>query len=349
MIGNLITIASKPSQPWEATHASRNEQSRSGPGPAAQPFDSSRRRHPMSQDIKSAVSQATLRLLRPLARFLLEARIGIGEFNALARLAYVQAAVQSAAGGGYRVNVSRIAALTGLTRVEVAALLAEERGAPPREHRGRVRAERVLHGWWNDPEFQDRSGAPEHLKRKGPKHSFAALVKRYSGDAHNAAAILDELLHSQAVRERQDGTLEALSRTCANVSWDSRGIEAVGEELAEHFETLLYNLKNPDQPRFARRVVCAYLDAYAARVVIPELAEQAEIFLEGAQDVLTRPKSGAGSKQRPPNGLKVAVALQFFQEPAQTPAASSGRSRSNRAPRPSRRASKKSSRTTGGL
>ena len=57
----------------------------------------------MSGDVKSAVSAATLRLLRPLARFLLEARIGIGEFNALARLAYVQAAVQSgAAGGGYR-------------------------------------------------------------------------------------------------------------------------------------------------------------------------------------------------------------------------------------------------------
>ena len=302
----------------------------------------------MSGDVKAAVSAATLRLLRPLARFLLEARIGIGEFNALARLAYVQAAVQSAAaGGGYRVNVSRVAALTGLTRVEVAALLAEERGAPPRQHRGRVRAERVLHGWWNDPEFQDRSGAPERLKRKGPRLSFAALVKRYSGDAHNAAAILDELLHSQAVREREDGTLEALSRTCANVSWDSRGIEAVGEELTEHFETLLYNLKNPGQPRFARRVVCAYLDAYAARVVIPELAEQAEIFLEGAEDVLNRQKSGADSKRRPANGLKVAVALQFFQEPAQTPAPSLGRSRSDRALRPSRRPSKRSSRSMG--
>jgi hypothetical protein len=304
----------------------------------------------MSADIKSAVSAATLRLLRPLARFLLEARIGIGEFNALARLAYVQAAVHSAAaGGGYRVNVSRIAALTGLTRVEVAALLAEERGAPARPHRGRVRAERVLQGWWTDPEFQDRSGAPEHLKRKGPKHSFAALVKRYSGDAHNAAAILDELLQSQAVRQREDGTLEALSRTCANVSWDSRGIEAVGEELAEHLETLLYNLKNPGQPRFTRRVVCRYLDAYAARVVIPELAEQAEIFLEGAQDVLTRSKYGADSKRASANGLKVAVALQFFQEPAQKPHVSAERAHAERALRRSRRGSKKSSRSMGAL
>lgn len=273
----------------------------------------------MRRDVKSAVNAATLRLLEPLARFLLEARIGIGEFNALARLAYVKAAVQGVAGGGaYRVNVSRVAAATGLTRVEVAALLAEERGAPPREHRGRVRAERVLAGWWNDPQFQDRTGAPLRLSRKGGRHSFAALVKRHSGDSHNTAAILDELLRSQAVREREDGTLEAISRTCVNVGWDEEGIAALGDELAEHFETLLYNLKNPDHPRFARRVVCGHLDAYAARVVIPELAEQAEIFLEGAQDALSHPKYTADSKRSPASGLKVAVALQFFQEPAVT-------------------------------
>lgn len=271
----------------------------------------------MSQDIQSAVRAATLELLKPLARFLLEARIGIGELNALARRAYVQAAVQNAAAAGtYRVNVSRIAAATGLTRVEVAALLAEEHGAPPREHRGRVRAERVLGGWWNDPSFQDGDGKPKRLRRKGSGASFAALVKLYSGDTHNAAAILDELLRSQAVREREDGTLEAQSRTCANVSWESEGIAALGEELAEHFETLLYNLKNPDRPRFARRVVCRYLDAYAARVLIPEITEQAEIFLEGAQDALDHPKYTASGKGAAARGLKVAVAVQVFEEPA---------------------------------
>lgn len=271
----------------------------------------------MSKDIHSAVSAATLTLLKPLARFLLEARLGVGELAALARRAYVQAAVQNAAAAGtHRANVSRIAAATGLTRVEVAALLAEERGAPPRERRGRVRAERVLLGWWNDPAFQDASGAPQRLKRKGPGASFASLVKRYSGDSHNAAAILDELLRSQAVREWEDGSLEALSRTCANVSWDSEGIAALGEELAEHFETLLYNLKNPDRPRFARRVVCGYLDAYAARVVIPEIAEQAGIFLEGAQDSLDHPRYSTRGKGSAARGLKVTVAVQVFEEPA---------------------------------
>lgn len=271
----------------------------------------------MSRNVAAAAEAATLRLLEPLARLLLDARIGIGEFSTLARLAYVRAAVQEAQESrAGRVNVSRIAATTGLTRVEVAALLAEQRGARPRKQRGRVRAERVLQGWWNDPQFQDRSGAPARLPRKGARRSFAALVKRHSGDSHNAAAILEELLHSQAVRENADGTLQAVSRTCVNVGWDEEGIEALGEELAEHIETLLYNLKNPDRPRFAKRVVCCDLDPYAARVIVPELAEQAEIFLEGAQDALNRPKHPSHKRHSRPNALQFAVAVQFFQKPA---------------------------------
>jgi predicted component of type VI protein secretion system len=178
----------------------------------------------MTRTVTAAVNTATLRLLEPLARLLLDARIGIGEFSALARLAYVKAALREAQeSGAGRVNVSRIAATTGLTRIEVAALLAEQRGAPPRKQRGRVRAERVLQGWWSDPQFQDRTGAPARLPRKGARRSFAALVKRHSGDSHNTAPILEELLRSQAVREHPDGSLEAISRTCVNVGWDEEG------------------------------------------------------------------------------------------------------------------------------
>jgi Family of unknown function (DUF6502) len=280
----------------------------------------------MSRNVATAVNAATLRVLEPLARFLLEARIGIGEFNALARRAYVQAAVAENSGGGSgRVNVSRVAAATGLTRVEVSALLAEQRGAPPRKKRGRVRAERVLQGWWNDAQFQDRNGSPLRLPRSGPKRSFAALVRRHSGDSHNSAAILEELLRSQAIREHPDGTLEALSRSCLNVGWDEAGIEAFGEELAEHLETLLYNLRNPAHPRFSKRVVCAQLDPHAARVIIPEIAEQAEIFLEGAQDALNRPRHPTHRRESRSDALRFSVALQFFQTPAPRSGSSQGR------------------------
>jgi Family of unknown function (DUF6502) len=270
----------------------------------------------MNDRVKSAVSAATLRLLNPLARFLLEARIGVGELYALSKLAYVAVAAERAkAGGGpQRPNVARIAAETGLTRVDVAALLAELAGQEAPARRGRVRAERVLSGWWDDPAFQDHTGAPALLKLKGARQSFATLVKRHSGDRHTAP-ILDELLRSKAVRQLADGRLEAVSRTCVSVAWDPEGIEALGKELTEHLDTLLYNLRNPENPRFARRVTCARLDAHAARVVIPELTEQAEIFLEGAADALNHSNNRSTPDRPGSAALKFAVAVQFFQEP----------------------------------
>jgi Family of unknown function (DUF6502) len=274
----------------------------------------------MSRPVRAAVNGATLRLLEPFAQFLLDARVGVGEFTTLARRAYVKAALRDPANfRSGRVNVSRVAAATGLSRVEIAALLIEDGGGPARKPKGRVQAERVLLGWWNDPKFRDHSGAPVRLPRRGATRSFAALVKQHSGDAHNSAPILEELLRSQAVREHPDGTLEAISRTCTNVRWDEEGIEAFGEELSEHLETLLYNLKHPEHPRFAKRVVCAELDAQAARVLIPELIEQAELFLEGAEESLGRPARARKGASLPASAMRFSVGLQFYQAPVPPP------------------------------
>ena len=154
----------------------------------------------MSRNVKKSVSRATLRLLEPLVSFLLEARLGVGDLQALVRRAYVRMAARDPANlrDGY-LNVTQIAAITGLTRIEVSTLLAEERGEAPRvrrrgQDRGRVRAERVLQGWWSDPQFQDSSGGPARLPRRNARRSFAALVKRHSGDANNVGAVLRELL-----------------------------------------------------------------------------------------------------------------------------------------------------------
>jgi hypothetical protein len=309
----------------------------------------------MSRQVKKAVSGATLRVLEPLVRFLLEARLGIGDLEALSRRAYVRTAAQNPANSrdGY-LNVTRIAATTGLTRIEVSKLLAEERDGPPRarkkgQDRGRVRAERVLQGWWTDPKFQDASGGPARLPRRGASRSFASLVKRYSGDANNTAAVLLELLESQAVREHDGGMLEAVSHTCVNVRWDEEGIEQLGEELAEHFETLLYNLKNPDQRRFAKRVVCANLDVYEARVLVPELAEQAEVFLEGAQETLTRPSRASKPRTPKAEAMRFAVALQFFQQPAPTNRAQKSGVSLGRIRPPGTRRLPRSPRSRGGL
>src|SRR5580700_463496 len=216
----------------------------------------------MSESLKSAVRLAVLRLLDPLVKWMLDAGVGVGDFVSLVKLAYVRAARdqgRESGGESSRPNASRISVVTGLTRVDVANILAVD-SAEPAHDRGRQRAERVLTGWWTDPSFHDdTNGGPAILPVRG-RRSFAALVDRYSGERWRIATILDELLRVKAVRRLASGRLEALSRTYATVRWDPDGVIAFGEQLAEHTATLLHNLRDPARARYVRRVVNTRLD-----------------------------------------------------------------------------------------
>jgi len=246
----------------------------------------------MSEPLKAAVRLAVLRLLDPLVKWLLEAGMGVGDFVSLVKLAYVRAArEQGLKSGGEikRPNVSRISVVTGLTRFEVANILAAD-AAEPSHDRGRQRAERVLSGWWSDPSFQDTAtGGPAILPVRGGKRSFAALVDRYSGERWRVATILDELVRVKAVRRLPDGKVEALSRTYATVRWDTDGVIAFGDHLAELTETLLHNLESPERARYVRRVVNVRLDPRYVPMLRRELELQAEALADAQHDVLNDP------------------------------------------------------------
>ena len=113
----------------------------------------------MSEALKTAVVRAVLRLLDPLVRLLIDAGIGIGEFHQLAKRAYVRAALEASTHKD-KPNFSQIGVLTGIPRREIASLLENSDTTAPDVERGTQRAERVLRGWWNDPEFCDAVGPP---------------------------------------------------------------------------------------------------------------------------------------------------------------------------------------------
>ena len=245
----------------------------------------------MSEPLKIALRSAVLRILEPLVKWLLEAGLGVGDLLALVKLAYVRAARDAgrqAGGEAERPNVSRIAVVTGLTRAEVTSLLASADAEKPSD-RGRQRAERVLSGWWNDSEFHDSAGNPALLSIRGRGRTFASLVDRYSGERLLAGSILEALLRVKAVRRRADGKLEAISRTYATVRWDPDGVIAMGEQLSEHCETLLHNLKHPARARYVRRVVNAQLDPRYVPMLVRDIQEQADGLSESTDDALNAP------------------------------------------------------------
>jgi hypothetical protein len=268
----------------------------------------------MTEPLKAAIQAAVLRLLDPLVRWLLEAGMGVGDLLTLTKIAYVRAARDQGLelGAEQRPNASRIAVVTGLTRVEVASILAS--GAADRPHdRGRQRAERVLSGWWNDSEFQDSSGKPAVLSVRGTRRSFAALVQRYSGERWRVATILDELLRVKAVRRLDNGRLEALSRTYATVRWDPDGVTAFGEQLNEHCATLLHNLKFPARPRYVRRVLNAQLDPRYVPMLVRDLEQQADALADSVDDALNDPKQTLPGKSDVTGANSVGLALYVFE------------------------------------
>jgi Family of unknown function (DUF6502) len=239
----------------------------------------------MSESLKGAVRGAVLRLLERLVKLLLDAGIGVGDFMSLVKVAYVKVASERDGKGGERPNVGRIAVVTGMNRPEIAAILAKgEAGTSSTEH-SRQRAERVLSGWWADSEFLNPQGEPAVLRLKGPRRSFEALCRRYSGE-YRTRPILEELLRVRAVKRLPEGRLQALSRTYATVRWDPEGIAALGEQLAEHCATLVANLEQPTRPRLARQVLNARLDPRYAPVLIRDIENNLRVQADSLHDTL---------------------------------------------------------------
>jgi hypothetical protein len=270
----------------------------------------------VSESLKAAVQAAMLRMLAPLVRLLLAAGIGVGDFLALVKVAYVRAARDEGREkrGELRPNASRIAVVTGLTRAEVAAMLAADADERRTSDRGRHRAERVLSGWWNDPDFQTPAGEPALLPITGRSPSFEALVARYSNEPR-VSPILDELLRVNAVRRLSDGTLKALSRTYATVRWNPDGIAALGEQLSEHCATLLHNLEHPGEPRCVRRVINAQLDPQYRPMLLRDIEEQVDGLALSMDDALNDPQRTVRPVRGGREAVRLGVAIYVFEEP----------------------------------
>jgi hypothetical protein len=268
------------------------------------------------ESVKAAINGAILRMLGPVVRLLLAAGVGVGDFMAFVKVAYVRAARDEGRErrGEVRPNASRIAVVTGLTRGEVAAMLASDTDERRTSDRGRHRADRVLSGWWNDPDFQNPEGDAAVLLLSGSRRSFKDLVKRYSNEPR-VTPILDELLRVNAVKKLPDGSLKALSRTYATVRWNPEGIASLGEQLAEHCGTLLHNLEHPGQPRLVRRIVNAQLDPLYRPMLVRDIQEQLDAAAESIDDALNDRRATVTPVRGGREAVRLGVAMYVFEEP----------------------------------
>jgi hypothetical protein len=141
------------------------------------------------------------RLLTELAFVLLPRGMTPKRFGELARSAFVQVAADASKRQNGRVNHSRVAAQTGLSRSDVKRLLS--RSVIDSVRADQTPVARVITGWRTDRKFADSDGKPRRLRISGSSISFTSLVKKYGGDIPHRA-VLDEMLRIRAVIEEND-------------------------------------------------------------------------------------------------------------------------------------------------
>ncbi|MCH8250347.1 MAG: hypothetical protein IH913_12165, partial [Proteobacteria bacterium] len=168
------------------------------------------------------------------------------EFSDTAKEVYVETAVRHFEADG-RINKSRIAILTGLTRKEVKNVIDRALTTDFKE-RTYSRPARVLTGWYSDPAYQGPYGIPLELPydiTDAESRSFVELVRRYSGDMA-PRQMLNQLIESGSVIE-VDGKYKAVSRTFTHSTLSPALIRRLGSVGYRVFSSAAKNIDLDDR------------------------------------------------------------------------------------------------------
>jgi Family of unknown function (DUF6502) len=148
-----------------------------------------------------AIARAIQEFLEVLAPVLFSHGITPVTIAGLAKNALVASAARTSRMATGRINQSKVAAVTGLSRAEVRRRLVASPRLLPSASSALDRSARVLAGWFRDPLFLDRNGKPKSLPLRSSATSFAELVRLHSGDIP-PRVVLEQLKERGIVRVR---------------------------------------------------------------------------------------------------------------------------------------------------
>jgi len=207
----------------------------------------------MSEKQQHALFSAIRLLLRPLVRILLRNGVAHGAFAELTKKVFVDVAFDEFTLDGKKQTVSRVSALTGLTRKDVKRLHELQQTDDSSSQARFNRAVRVISGWRNDKRYLDGAGNPAHLPIKGGRHSFDELVKQYSGDIPTKA-MLSMLVEAGSVKE-VNGNVRLIRHAYVAGSDQIEKLDILGSDVFELISTIDHNMTaNSGDLLFQRKV-----------------------------------------------------------------------------------------------
>ncbi|MBS0388530.1 MAG: hypothetical protein JSR15_08610 [Proteobacteria bacterium] len=259
---------------------------------------------------------ALARALAPVAKLCMKSGMGAGELQIAAKIACIGEAAKNARLGN-RLNHSRIAAATGLTRKDVRALAGLVKSGKISAGRevAKQRTTRVLHGWRTDPEYLDRRGHPVRLAIRGPNVSFHSLVRRYGGDV-TPVSVLNELVRSGAVSRAPGGHVVVKKHSPRVRGFGSDVVAEFTARLRDLGNTLVNNIEDVKHPIFVGFSEIKNLSPDEAALFQETFSERAASLVDGVERWRTsQARIRAKDRKQSAEGTRVGMGVYLVEQP----------------------------------
>lgn len=265
--------------------------------------------------IQVLAKKALLQLFEPLIGFVLDSGLSTPDLHSILREAAVRTVAARQLDISRRVNISGIAASTGIPRGEISRILkSNEDSSRQFTDRRQQSTNRILSAWHQDPRFTTPAGKPADLKIYGKGATFEALVRNY-GRGIPTRAMLDELTRAGAAEVLSSRLVRVKTLVAVDRGVTPRVIRSFGERATELLSTMLQNMRNPDSPQFIANISEATISPAVLPLIRKELAIKGADFLADIHEFLMRDTADESTKRRPSRSSRVSVTIYYHESP----------------------------------
>lgn len=278
-------------------------------------------------DVRLVAKKALLQLFEPLVEFVLNSGLSTLELHSIFREAAVRTVAARQLELSLRVNISGIAASTGIPRAEISRILKlNPESSRKVVDRLQQSTNRILEAWHQDPKFANPAGKPADLRMYGRGATFDSLVRGH-GRGIPTRAMLDELMRTGTAEVLPSRLVRAKAMVAVDCGMTAQGIRSFGERATELLSTMLQNMKNPDNPKFVASISGTNIPSAVVPLFRKELANKGADFLADMHDSLVR-EVVDGTTKKAPQSKRVSVTI-FYHESRGKPKRVAARKRRN--------------------
>ena len=266
-------------------------------------------------DLRAVAKKALLLLFEPLIGFVLDSGLSTHDLHTILREAAVRSVAAKQLEFARRINISGIAASTGIPRAEISRILKSNADSSRQIiDRQQQATNRVLAVWHQDPRFTTPAGKPADLKIYGRGATFENLVKNY-GRGIPTRAMLDELTRSGAAEVLSSRLVRVNTLVAGDSGLTPQVVRSFGERATELLSTMLQNMRYPDNPNFVASVSGSNIAVTAMPLIRKELATRGAEFLADMHESLIRDGADGRAKKRPSRSNRVSVTIFCHESP----------------------------------